>query len=115
MMADDIAARVEAALARLVAEDRLITFTAVADDASVARATLYRNPALRALVDEHRVHQIDTRDRLPAHPAGGRRCARDGPGGTPASTRTQAGHELRLKGSTRAAAASVRISRSKLR
>jgi len=60
-MADDVAARVEAALARLVAEDRLITFTAVADEASVARATLYRNPSLRALVDEHRAHQIDTR------------------------------------------------------
>ncbi len=60
-MAEDVAARVETALAHLVAEDRLITFTAVADEAGVARATLYRNPSLRALVDEHRAHQIDTR------------------------------------------------------
>jgi hypothetical protein len=61
MMADDVATRVETALARLVAEDRPITFTGVAAQAGVARATLYRNPSLRALVDEHRVHQIDTR------------------------------------------------------
>jgi len=61
MTADDLPARVERALARLVAADRPITFTAVADHAGVARATLYRNPTLRALVDEHRAHQVDTR------------------------------------------------------
>jgi AcrR family transcriptional regulator len=31
-----------------------VTFTAVAARAGVGRATLYRNPELRALVEEHR-------------------------------------------------------------
>lgn len=61
MTASDLPARVETALAHLVATDRPITFTAVAQEASVARATLYRNPALRALVDEYRAHQLDAR------------------------------------------------------
>jgi hypothetical protein len=59
--AGELPARVETALAHLVAADRPITFTAVAEEAGVARATLYRNPALRALVDEYRAHQLDAR------------------------------------------------------
>jgi Family of unknown function (DUF6262) len=59
--ARDLPARVETALAHLVAADRPITFTAVAEEAGIARATLYRNPALRAVVDEYRAHQLDAR------------------------------------------------------
>jgi hypothetical protein len=58
--ADDLVARVEAALRALSTADQAVTFTAVAEHAGMARATLYRNPTLRALVDEHRVAQIDT-------------------------------------------------------
>ncbi len=61
MTADDPVARVESALAALASDDQPITFTAVADRARLGRATLYRNPTLRALVEEHRRRQIDTR------------------------------------------------------
>ncbi len=61
MSAGDLVAQVEAALHALVAADQPITFTAVAEHAGLARATLYRNPALRALVEEHRAGQADTR------------------------------------------------------
>ena len=53
--------RMQKALAHLVAAERPITFTAVAQEAGLARATLYRNPSLRALVDEHRARQLDAR------------------------------------------------------
>jgi hypothetical protein len=59
--AGDPVAQVEAALGALAAADQPITFTAVAHHAGVARATLYRNPTLRALVEEHRAGQADTR------------------------------------------------------
>lgn len=61
MTTGDLVARVEAALRALAAADQPVTFTAVAEQAGLARATLYRNPTLRALVDEHRLSQIDTR------------------------------------------------------
>ena len=61
MTTDDLVANVEAALAELAADDQAVTFTAVAQRAGVARATLYRNPTLRSLVDAHRRDQIDTR------------------------------------------------------
>lgn len=61
MTTDDLLARVEDALRALAAADQPVTFTAVAERAALARATLYRNPTLRALVDEHRLGQIDTR------------------------------------------------------
>lgn len=61
MSTGDLVPRVEAALEALAAADQLVTFTAVAEQAGLARATLYRNPTLRALVDEHRLAQIDTR------------------------------------------------------
>ena len=60
MSADDLSVRVETALARLVATGQRITFTAVAEEAGVARATLYRNTSLRVLVDDHRAQQVDT-------------------------------------------------------
>ena len=57
----DLVTTVEAALDALAADDQAVTFTAVADRAGVARATLYRNPTLRALIDQRRHDQIDTR------------------------------------------------------
>jgi hypothetical protein len=33
-----------------------VTFTAVADATGLSRATLYRNPDLRAIIAEHRTH-----------------------------------------------------------
>ena len=53
-MSADLVTRVERACAKLVAAGRPVTFVAVAARAGVGRATLYRDPTLRALVDEHR-------------------------------------------------------------
>ncbi|WP_420621899.1 DUF6262 family protein [Candidatus Poriferisodalis sp.] len=50
---------VEAACARLANHGQAITFTAVAEHARISRTTLYRNPQLRAIVDEHRHHSHD--------------------------------------------------------
>ncbi len=61
MTTDDLVARVEATLGALATADQPITFTAVAEHAGLARASLYRNPTLRALVEQHRLGQIDTR------------------------------------------------------
>lgn len=52
---DDRRQRVEDACARLLAEGAAVTFDEVASHAGVGRATLYRNPDLRALVNEHRI------------------------------------------------------------
>ena len=46
--------RVEEACAELVTAGEALTFTAVAARSRVGRATLYRNPELRGLVEEHR-------------------------------------------------------------
>lgn len=51
--------RVEAALRNLVSAGRPVTFTDVAATSGLGRATLYRNPSLRALVEEHRARQAD--------------------------------------------------------
>ena len=53
--------RVERACAQLLQARQQITFIAVADLASVGRATLYRDPELRAVVDEHRTRQTEAR------------------------------------------------------
>lgn len=50
---------VEAVCARLAAAGEAVTFTAVADHAGLSRTTLYRNPQLRAVVEEHRHHSHD--------------------------------------------------------
>ena len=47
---------VEAACANLAHNGEAITFTAVADHTGISRTTLYRNPQLRAVVEEHRSH-----------------------------------------------------------
>ena len=53
-MSEERVTRVERACARLVRARQPVTFVAVAAQAGVGRATLYRDPSLRALVSEHR-------------------------------------------------------------
>jgi len=67
MRTDDLVATIDAALETLAADDQAVTFTAVAARAGVARATLYRNPTLRALIDQRRRDQIDTRSLTGLH------------------------------------------------
>ena len=52
---------VETACAELAATATTITFTAVAEHTGISRTTLYRNPALRAAIDEHRHHSHNPR------------------------------------------------------
>jgi hypothetical protein len=58
-MSDDLPRRVEHACAELLASGAEITFDAVAAHAAVGRATLYRRPELRALIEEHRLRGRD--------------------------------------------------------
>lgn len=58
-MSQDLASRVEAACAQLADAGASVTFTAVAANAGMAKATLYRRPELRAIVEERR---IDSRE-----------------------------------------------------
>jgi hypothetical protein len=51
--------RVEEACARLAADGKPITADAVAALAGIGRATLYRRPELRALIEEHRQRARD--------------------------------------------------------
>lgn len=53
--------RVERACSDLAATGQAITFTAVAEHAQLGRTTLYRNPDLRAVVEEHRARATDAR------------------------------------------------------
>lgn len=46
--------RAEQACAELTASGQPVTFTAVAERAGIGRATLYRDTALRAVIDDHR-------------------------------------------------------------
>jgi hypothetical protein len=46
--------QVEQACARLAASSEPVTFAAIARSTAIPRVTLYRNPALRAIIDEHR-------------------------------------------------------------
>jgi Family of unknown function (DUF6262) len=46
--------RVERACAKLHHDGQRVTFTAVAAATGLGRTTLYRNPSLRAVVDQHR-------------------------------------------------------------
>jgi len=47
---------VEATCAKLRAAGQPVTFTAVATNSGLSRTTLYRNPELRALIDDHHRH-----------------------------------------------------------
>ena len=50
--------RVERACAQLRHDGQTITFTAVAAHTGLGRTTLYRNPDLRAVIEEHRHRSI---------------------------------------------------------
>jgi hypothetical protein len=58
-MSTETLVRVERACAELRASNTLITFAAVAERAKISRTSLYRNQALRAVVDEHRSRNTD--------------------------------------------------------
>jgi hypothetical protein len=53
-MSDDTVRQIERACRDLAAECTPITFDAVAARAGIGRATLYRRPELRVVVEEHR-------------------------------------------------------------
>lgn len=61
MTDDDRLARVEAACTDLAEAGEPITFDAVAERAAISRATLYRRPELRAVVEDHRVRTREAR------------------------------------------------------
>ncbi len=52
---------VEAACDTLAAAGHDVTFTTIAEHTGISRTTLYRNPRLRAVIDEHRHHTSDPR------------------------------------------------------
>ena len=60
-MTEPALVRVERACAHLLQAGQQVTFLAVADLAGVGRATLYRDPDLRAVIDEHRTRQAEAR------------------------------------------------------
>jgi len=57
-MTDNLEA-VEEACTRLADTDQPVTFTAIAEQTGLSRTTLYRNPQLRAVIEEHRHHSHD--------------------------------------------------------
>jgi hypothetical protein len=52
-------AKVEEACTALRSQRKSITFTAIADATEISRTTLYRNPAIRAVIEEHHAQNID--------------------------------------------------------
>ena len=58
---------VEVACIELVANNQTVTFTAIAERTGISRTTLYRNTALRAVIDEHRRHSNDPRTLTSLH------------------------------------------------
>lgn len=58
-MSTDRLAKVERACAELAEAAKPITFVTVAERSQVPRVTLYRNPTLRAVVEEHRARSRD--------------------------------------------------------
>ena len=65
MTAEQRRQRVEHTCAELVAEGAAVTFDQVAARTGIGRATLYRNPDLRALVTEQRLRRAEAHT-LPA-------------------------------------------------
>jgi hypothetical protein len=51
--------QVEQACAQLAALGNPVTFVVIAQRTGIPRVTLYRNPGLRAVIDEHRAHARD--------------------------------------------------------
>lgn len=58
-MTDEPTIRVEHTCQHLLASGSAITFDAVAAHSGIGRATLYRRPELRAVVEQHRQHGRD--------------------------------------------------------
>ena len=58
-MTDEPTVRVEHACRHLLTTGTPITFDTVATHTGIGRATLYRRPELRAIVEEHRRHGRD--------------------------------------------------------
>jgi hypothetical protein len=52
---------VETACTELADHAAAITFTAIAEHTGISRTTLYRNPQLRAVIEDHRSHSHDRR------------------------------------------------------
>jgi hypothetical protein len=52
--------QVERACARLHHDGHIVTFTAVADLTGLGRSTLYRDPTIRAVIDQHRHRSTDS-------------------------------------------------------
>ncbi len=80
-MSENALVRVERICVELATTGQPITFTAVAEQAQIGRATLYRDKQLRAVVDEHRTRQTERphpdrsrhRGRAPSHRGRGAR------------------------------------------
>lgn len=53
--------RIEQTCAELIRDGQPITFTNIAARAGISRTSLYRDPALRAVIDEHRTRSHDPR------------------------------------------------------
>lgn len=53
--------RVEQACTELIEAGQVVTFTAVAQKAHLGRATLYRDPQLHAVIEEHRNRLAEAR------------------------------------------------------
>ncbi len=53
--------RVEQACTALIEAGESVTFTAVAKKANLGRATCYRNPELRAVIEDHRARHAEAR------------------------------------------------------
>jgi hypothetical protein len=53
-MSTDATSKVEQACTELIANQQPVTFTQVAARTGLSRTTLYRNPSLRALIEEQR-------------------------------------------------------------
>ena len=66
-------ARADRACAQLRRDGKPVTFTAVAAITGLGRTTLYRNPALRAIIDDHR-RRADRSAISPASPTRSRCC-----------------------------------------
>ena len=81
-------ARAEQACTDLAASGQPVTFTAVAARAGIGRATLYRDPALRAIIDEHR-QQAATQTPSPASPPTSQPCTPRSKPSPPASAATK--------------------------
>ncbi|MEX5637853.1 helix-turn-helix domain-containing protein [Parafrankia sp. FMc2] len=61
MTDEPINSRVERVLTTLTSTNQQVSFTAVAAATGISRTTLYRDPRLRALVEEHRNHAREAR------------------------------------------------------